>query len=245
MVGLAMSIHHERYKAQRVRQRSFLLLVLFAIMLFVIFAGMVLAFYLFPDAYDLLNRRVSKTSSAELIEARIEDRSFAIPEQFVAHIDRSFLGPANRIDLKMPWPFDVNLDLGAPALAQNKEDWFLLAFEPRDGRKSLEQFYDDIYRVYLTETAESEGGMILRRFKKDGPYSDSVIYIDERSAKPAVIRCDLESSALGPVFCEHVIIVSSGVLARLRFAKADLQNWRALENTAQAIIQKVAAPAGN
>jgi hypothetical protein len=240
-----MSIHHERYKAQRVRERSFLLLILFAVMLFVVFAGMVLAFYLFPDAYDLLTRQVSKTSSAELIETRIEDRSFAIPEQFLARIDRRFLGSAKRIDLKMPWPFDVNSDFAAPASSQSKEDWFLLTFEPREGRKNLEQFYEDIYKVYLTETAESEGGMTVRRFKKDGPYSDSKLYIDERSAEPAVIRCDLEASALGPVLCEHVIIVSDEVLARLRFAKSDLQNWQFLENTAQAIIQKIAAPAGN
>jgi hypothetical protein len=245
IVGLAMSIHHERYKAQRVRERSFLLLILFAVMLFVIFAGMVLAFYFFPDAYDLLTRQAGKTSSAQLIEAQIEDRSFAIPEQLVARTERSFLGPAKRIDLKIPWPFDVDADFAAPPSSYNKDDWFLLTFEPRDGRKSLEQFYADIYRVYLTETAESEDGMTLRRFKKDGPYSDSVIYIDERLARPAVIRCDLEASALGPVLCEHIIVVSDGVLARLRFAKTDLRNWQALENAAHAIIQKIAAPASN
>jgi hypothetical protein len=240
-----MSIHHERHKAQKLRERSFVLLVLFAAMVFVTFAGMVLAFYLFPDAYELLARRNDKTLSVATVEAQIEDRTFTIPVHLVARTDRSFLGPAKRVDLKIPWPFDTGANPFASKPGQNSEKWFLLTLEPREGRKSLEQFYDDIYKVYLTEEAEIDNGMTVRRFKKDGPYSDSVIYIDERSAKPAVIRCDLNASVLGPILCERFIAVSEGVLARLRFAKADIENWIAFDNAAQIIIQKIAEPAND
>lgn len=240
-----MSIHHERYRAQKVRERSFVLLILFATMVFVVFAGMILAFYLLPDAYDLLARRADKTPSVATVEARIEDRIFTISERLVARLDQGLLGPAKRIDLKVPWPFDANTDLLAPGSGRTSEGWFLLTFEPREGHKTLKQFYEEIYKVYLTEDAESDRGMTLRRFKENGPYSDSVIYVDERPPGPSVIRCDRQASALGPVLCERLIVVSDNVLARLRFAKTDLEDWRALESTAQAIIQKTAAPAGD
>jgi hypothetical protein len=35
-----------------------------------------------------------------------------------------------------------------------------------------------IYKVYLTEEVENDAGMSVRRFKNNGPYADSVTYID-------------------------------------------------------------------
>jgi len=170
-----MSIHHERYRSQRIRERSFVLLSLFAAMVFVVFAGMILAFYLLPDAYKLLSRRVDRSMSEPLIEVRIASRIFTIPEHLVARIERNFLQPADRIDLKVQLPFDPNWGFEMSRSDQISGDWFLLTLEPRQGRKSLEQFYDDIYKVYLSNEPEIEEGMTVRRFKPEGPYSDSVI----------------------------------------------------------------------
>jgi hypothetical protein len=63
--------------------------------------------------------------------------------------------------------------------------------------------------------------------------------------KPVVIRRDRHASALGPTLCERFIMIGEGVLARLRFAKTEIQNWLTVENAGRAIIEKIAAPINN
>jgi len=54
---------------------------------------------------------------------------------------------------------------------------------------------------------------------------------------PAVIRCDLKASNLGPILCERELPVTGAITARVRFARTHLEDWQRIEGISTSVIQ--------
>jgi hypothetical protein len=230
-----MASHHLNYLLQRRRERSLGLILLFAAMAFFTLAGVVLAIYFVPHPSLLFGRPEIGAPSTGVVVAILEDARFTLPETIVAKIDKPVLGKAKRIDLQVPWPFDrQQLNIVHP-LPTDLQSWVLITLEPREGRTGLEERMTPIYSVYLDPVEGHEAGLVLRKFKPDSPYTDSELLV---AATGEVIRCDKIPSVLGPIICERLWPVSQGVMARVRFSRLRLAEWKDIDETAQILLKE-------
>jgi len=230
-----MASHHLNYLLQRRRERSLGVIVLFAAMAFFSLAGVVLAIYFVPHPSLLFGRPEIGAPSTGVVVASLEDARFTLPETIVAKIDKPVLGEAKRIDLQVPWPFDRQQLNIVHALPTDLQNWVLITLEPREGRTGLEERMVPIYSVYLDPTEGQEAGLILRKFKPDSPYTDSELLV---APTGEIIRCDKIPSVLGPIICERLWPVTQGVMARVRFSRQRLSEWKDIDETAQILLKE-------
>jgi hypothetical protein len=232
-----MASHHLNYLLQRRRERSLGWVLLFAAMMFFGLAGVVLAIYFMPNPSLLFGRPAIGAPSDQMVVATLEDTRFTLPETVVANIDKPLLGKTRRIDLRLPWPFDrQQLNIVHP-LPTDLQNWLLISLEPRLGRTGLEERIGPIYSVYLDPAEAHEAGLILRTFKADSPYTDSELLVAQTGE---VIRCDRKPSVLGPIICERFLPFSDGVMARIRFSRQRLEEWKDMDETAQILLKEFA-----
>ena len=232
-----MTSHHLNYLLQRRRERSLGVVLLFAAMAFFSLAGVVLAVYFVPHPSLLFGRPEIGSPSTGVITVTLEDAKFTLPETIVAKIDKPVLGEAKRIDLQVPWPFDRQQLNVVHALPTDLEDWVLITLEPRQGRTGLEERMVPIYSVYLDPIEGQEAGLVLRKFKTDSPYTDSELLV---APSGEIIRCDKKPSVLGPIICERFWPVTQGVMARVRFSRQRLTEWKDIDETAQILLKEFA-----
>ena len=230
-----MASHHLNYLLQRRRERSLGVIVLFAAMAFFSLAGVVLAIYFVPHPSLLFGRPEIGAPSTGVVVVALEDARFTLPETIVAKIDKPVLGEAKRIDLQVPWPFDRQQLNIVHALPTDLQNWVLITLEPREGRTGLEERMVPIYSVYLDPTEGQEAGLILRKFKPDSPYTDSELLV---APTGEIIRCDKIPSVLGPIICERLWPVTQGVMARVRFSRQRLSEWKDIDETAQILLKE-------
>ena len=228
-----MSIHHRAHRERRNRERSVAAIALFGAMLFIIISGIVLAIYFVPNP-ALLVGTGAKPSANKLVESRIEDMRFLIPETLIARLDQPLLGDVRRIDLRVPWPYGGSADV--PDSPGGLEDFILITLEARGSQQTHEDLLAPIYSVYLADNARSGGGLAMKSFKPGSPYSDSELAVDFGEHPPAVTRCDITASALGPVLCERLAPVGGKIMARIRFAKSHIADWKGMDRTAKDVI---------
>ena len=232
-----MGSRHLNYLLQRQRERSLGLLLLFAAMVFFSLAGVLLAIYFVPHPSLLFGRPEIGSPSERMIVATLEGVKFTLPETIVASIDEPMLGDAKRIDLRLPWPFDRQQLNIVNALPTDLRNWVLITLEPRQDRTGLEERMDPIYSVYLDPTESQEAGLALRKFKADSPYTDSELLV---APTGEVIRCDKTPSVLGPIICERFLPITQGVMARVRFSRQRLEEWKDIDETAQILLKEFA-----
>jgi len=230
-----MVSHHLNYLLQRRRERSLGIVLLFVLMTFFSLAGVVLAIYFVPNPSLLFSRPEIGAPSTSVVVVTLEDTEFTLPETIVAKIDKPILGNATRIDLRLPWPFDRQLLNVVHALPADLQNWVLVTLEPRQGRTGLEERMEPIYSVYLDPAEGAEAGLVLRKFKPDSPYTDSELLV---APSGEVIRCDKKPSVLGPIICERLWPLSQGVMARVRFSRQRLAEWKDMDETAQILLKE-------
>ena len=221
------------------RERSLLALLLFGLMIFMIIAGIVLAVLFIPNPSLLFAGRDAGPASSRIVETELAGTQLWLPERLVARIDRSLLRTVHRIDLQLPWPYDpAALNLGAKPATDFSQS-ILLTLEPKEQQKSHEELLEPIYRVYFADREARGPGLVMHRFRADAPYADSQLMVDYRESPPAAIRCDLKPSVLGPILCDRLLAVDGHVVARLRFARQHVQNWKAIDSTARQLIAEM------
>jgi hypothetical protein len=230
-----MASHHLNYLLQRRRERSLGVILLFAAMAFFTLAGVVLAINFVPHPSLLFGRPETGAPSTGVVVVTLEDARFTLPETIVAKIDKPVLGEAKRIDLQIPWPFDRQQLNIVHALPTDLQNWVLITLEPREGRTGLEERMVPIYSVYLDPIEGQEAGLVLRKFRTDSPYTDSELLV---APTGEVIRCDKTPSVLGPIICERFWPVSQGVMARVRFSRQRLTEWKDIDETAQILLKE-------
>ncbi len=230
-----MVSHHLNYLLQRRRERSLGIVLLFVLMTFFSLAGVVLAIYFVPNPSLLFGRPEIGTPSTAVVLATLEDTEFSLPETIVAKIDKPILGNATRINLRLPWPFDQQQLNVVHALPTDLQNWVLVTLEPRRGRTGLEERMEPIYNVYLDPAKGEEAGLVLKKFKPDSPYTDSELLV---APTGEVIRCDKKPSVLGPIICERLWPLTNGVMARVRFSRQRLAEWKDMDETAQILLKE-------
>ena len=53
-----------------------------------------------------------------------------------------------------------------------------------------------------------------------------------------MIRCDKKPSVLGPIICERLWPLTNGVMARVRFSRQRLAEWKDIDETAQILLKE-------
>ena len=99
-----MSVHHRAHLRQRSRERSLAALALFALMVFMALAGVVIAFYFLPNPALLLGGE-TKPDAGRRVAPSVAGVDFAVPETLLARVYAALLGAAARIDHMFSWPY--------------------------------------------------------------------------------------------------------------------------------------------
>jgi hypothetical protein len=237
------SHYHSEYRRQRVRERSIGLFVFCFLVVFVTFAGAILAYYFIPNP-DLLfgSARQDRDSvpGNRLVQISMLDSVFYVPLSILKRVKRRVFGTVEQIDVEIPWPYDhLAVISGTVENTSDFSDWVLITLVPRPDRVPFDQRFLTLDKYYLagapTKTAH---GLLKYDYKPDSPYSDLQLFVDTRVGKyPAVIRCDLKASSLGPILCERELFITRAITARVRFARTHLEDWRHIEGIATNVIR--------
>ncbi len=230
------SLDHHR---QRVRERSVGWIVLLFVSVFVTLSGGILAFYFIPHP-ELLFERPEETPGNRLVHVSFEGAEFFIPQSILKRIKKPVLGAVQQIDVQIPWPYDhLAVISGRVEPTSDLRDWVLLTFEPRAGRKSPDERFQTTDRYYFAGPPQpDETGLMRYEFRPDSPYRDLQVFVDRSEAgKQFVIRCDLKASSLGPILCERMLDISGRIVARARFARSNLANWKEIQSVSQGVVR--------
>ena len=234
-----MSTRHNAYYREPVRERSIGWLVLPLLAGFVTLSGAILAYYFLPHPELLFKTDESQPPGNRLVHISFEGSEFHVPQAILKRTKKPVLGSVRQIDIQIPWPYDhLSVISGRVEPTSDLRDWVLLTFEPKGGRKSPDERFVTTDRYYFAgPPSADDSGLMRYEFRDDSPYSDLQVYVDTSAAGRAVIRCDLKASSLGPILCERVVDVTDRIVARVRFARSNLEDWRQIETVAQGVVR--------
>jgi hypothetical protein len=237
------SHHHSEYRRQRIRERSIGLLVFGFLIVFVTFAGAILAYYFIPNPDLLFASNKQDDNSVprnRLVQISMLDSAFFVPLSILKRVKRRVFGTVDQIDVQIPWPYDhLAVISGTIEDTADFGDWVLITLQPRPDRVPFDQRFLTVDKYYLAgPSAKTRHGLLKYDYKPGSPYGDLQLFVDNRVGKnPAVIRCDLKASSLGPILCEREIPVTRAISARIRFARTHLDEWQSIEGISTNVIQ--------
>lgn len=237
------SHYHSEYRRQRIRERSIGLLIFCFLIAFVTFTGAILAYYFIPNP-DLLFQSSRQDGNSvprnRLVQISMLDSVFFVPLSILKRVKRRVFGTVEQIDVQIPWPYDhLAVISGTVEDTADFGDWVLVTLLPRPDRVPFDQRFLTVDKYYLagppTKTAH---GLLKYDYKPGSPYRDLQLFVDDRVGKnPAVIRCDLKASSLGPILCERELPVTRVITARIRFARTHLEDWQRIEEISTNVIR--------
>jgi hypothetical protein len=169
----------------------------------------------------------------------------AVPENMIRLSDQRRGGEADRLDLYLSWPrlagynadesAAFNGSVGAPGL-------LFLSFEERVMSRDMAGRYEPIYK-FLTEGTGTEGPMALIRYKLQAKagYLNEVLYVsaEQENGRRFVARCIEDSTEHLIAPCERDIQVGTNLSAIVRFPRALLEDWRALDAAVPVFIGSI------
>lgn len=236
-----ISHYHSEYNRQRFRERSIGLYIFFFLIAFVIFSGVILAYYFIPNP-DLLfaSQADDQRPRNRLVQISMLGSDFYVPASILKRVKRRVFGTVEQIDVQIPWPYDhLAVISGTIRDTADFGDWVLITLVPRPNRLPPDERYATVDKYFFAgPPSEEPSGLMRYSFKGDSPYKDLQLFVDARSGrKPAAIRCDLKASSLGPILCERELPVTGDITARIRFARGHLEDWREIEQIASNVIR--------
>jgi len=137
------SHHHSEYRRQRIRERSIGLLVFGFLIVFVTFAGAILAYYFIPNPDLLFASNKQDDNSVprnRLVQISMLDSVFFVPVSILKRVKRRMFGTVEQIDVQIPWPYDhLAVISGTVEDTADFADWVLITLIPRPDRVSFDQ----------------------------------------------------------------------------------------------------------
>jgi hypothetical protein len=235
-----MGQYDNDYRRQRFRERSIGLFIFIFLTGFVIFSGIILAYYFIPNP-DLLfsSQHDDHRPRNRLVQISMLGSDFYVPASVLKRVKRRVFGSVEQIDVQIPWPYDhLAVISGTVKDTGDFADWVMITLVARPNRVAPDQRYATVDKYFFSgPPAQGPNGLLKYGFKEDSPYRDLQLFVDARSGfAPAAIRCDLKTSSLGPILCEHELPVTRDITARIRFARRHLENWREIDEIADGVI---------
>jgi hypothetical protein len=235
-----MTHYHSQYRRQRFRERSLALVVIFFLAAFMIFSGAILAYYFMPNPDALFASGSDERPRNRLVQISFAGEEFHVPTSILKRVKRPMFGSVEQIDVQIPWPYDhLAVISGTVPETSDIRDWVLITLVPKTDRRPPDERFSTVDQHYFAgPPVQHASGLRRYDYKPDSPYRDLQLFVDEsRPGHPAVIRCDLKASSLGPILCERELRLSAGITARVRFARTHLEDWRDIEKVAQSVIR--------
>ncbi|MEM8689139.1 MAG: hypothetical protein AAGF81_17555 [Pseudomonadota bacterium] len=232
---------------QRVSLKQRSIWVIMSIMLigFIASAGTIMAYYFLPNQDLLFGERKSAGSMDKLIHVDYNQDEYIIPEPFVRNVERTVIGGVKRIEVRVPWPYwsGDRKPIFADALNRLAGSLFI-SFEPRPDDLTPEERVARVYfRYFAGQPAATAEGTERFTFRSNSPFPFAELYKGTLDGRPVIIRCEPGSERSGPSLCESEIPLNKTTMARYRFHRRHLPEWRALDKTARELISTFRQPA--
>lgn len=221
-------------------RRALTVPVVGALTLFFASAGIILALYFAPDPDLLFGDPERPPDFDKLAHVEMSDGIHEIlsPHAYVRNIRRSFLGPVEQVDLRVPWPFEpytVNTGENAERFDRALD----ISFDHRLSASTQEERLEMIYPAYVEGQPEVlESGLTRHRFYPDSAYGGFSAYAGEIDGEPIVFLCANGDTTYGPQLCERQIVIGDSLVARYRFHHTHVRDWQSIERTARALIEQ-------
>jgi hypothetical protein len=236
-----MTHYHSQYQRRRFREHSVGLFVFFSLAAFMIFSGSILAYYFIPGPDILFNAPGDdRRPHNRLIQISFAGEEFYVPASILKRVKRRMFGSVEQIDVQIPWPYDhLAVISGTVRQTADIRDWVLITLVPKTNRQPPDARFDTIDHYYFAgPPVRHASGLWRYDYRADSPYGDLQLFVDKaRPGRPAVIRCDLRASNLGPILCEREVMASGLITARIRFARTHLEDWQDIEKVAGSVVR--------
>ncbi len=233
------------FTRERVRESSLLVPLIMTLAVLVVLASAIMAFYFFPSPELLMPMRTEPGSGHREVHIGLDDGELVVPYGIVARIKRRTLGSVQQVDLQVPWPYDASRLPASPDEARDLSDWIILTFEPRGKLIDPAERLSKIYKVYFDGPPRpGPAGLQRYDFAPNSPYADLELFVSTDPNQPALIRCDLQPSTLGPILCEARVPVSDATMMRYRFAETHIDAWRRIDALSRALLVEFYRPKG-
>ncbi|MCP5082394.1 MAG: hypothetical protein GY948_11930 [Alphaproteobacteria bacterium] len=232
---------------QRVSLKQRSIWVIMSIMLigFIASAGTIMAYYFLPNQDLLFGERKSAGSMDKLIHVEYGGDEYVIPEPFVRQVHRTVIGGVKRIEVRVPWPYwsGDRKPIFADALNRLTGSLFI-SFEPRPDKLEPEERITRVYyRYFAGPPVATREGTQRYTFRSDSPYPFAELFKGALQGRQVIIRCEPGAERSGPSLCESEIPLNETTVARYRFHRSHLPEWRALDKTARELIATFRQPA--
>ncbi len=232
---------------QRVSLKQRSIWVIMSIMLigFIASAGTIMAYYFLPNQDLLFGERKSAGSMDKLIHVEYGGDEYIVPEPFVRQVDRTVTGRVKRIEVRVPWPYwsGDRQPIFADALNRLTGSLFI-GFEPRPDQLSPQERITRVYyRYFAGPPVNTAEGTQRYTFKSDSPYPFAELFTGKLDGREVIIRCEPGAERSGPSLCESEISLNQKTMARYRFHRSHLPEWRTLDKTARELVSTFRQPA--
>lgn len=221
-----------RGNSPTIRERSLAAMAIIALACFGAMAGVILALYFVPYPELLFGRANAPANFDARLEVEMAGERFTIPEPYVESVERRMFGGVQRIVLRFPWPFAENTKPPRDG-ALELNDTIRVVIAPRSERLSPAERLDRVYPLYFEgRPTPFENGLTRHDFAAGSPYAGEAVYVGTMEHGKVVIRCAAAAAERGPDGCERQIPLGDGLVARYRFHRDHLPDWRAIEKLA-------------
>jgi hypothetical protein len=191
-----------------------------------------------PAAYMVWPRQVAVAADAPTLPITVGNVTFNVPPAVIRVPMQRRTGAQGRIDLAFAWP-----SLTAPrppdktrmADAAEVTERMFVTIAGSDATLPPVERLKSIYPRYTAETVNQGGdGLVVRKFRSGTPYQGEELVYDPAAPERFILRCSFPvGAAQGTCLHERRL---SGADVTVRFPRAWLSDWRAVESSIDRLI---------
>ncbi len=204
--------------------------------------AIILYYYFAPGISAFTQPEERQIASGENVSLTVGNNNFVIPGNYLRFAHLRSGGRVKRLDIYFHWPemtgfvkeeeFSfthrgvdspiVNISISAP-----EHIW------------SAQKRLQEIYPVYFNgEPEKASYGLTYRSLKPESGYKDYDLFYAWETKGLYLLHCRKETSSLTPPDCYRDIALPGNILLQYRFRRANLKNWRRIEQDVLGLIAK-------
>ncbi len=227
-------------KRNKVRERSLAAILAVTLMAFVGLAGIVFAYYFFPNPDLLSTLKEDNSDPGRAIHIEFENTELLIPARLIARLKTRTLRGLQQVDLHFAWPYDEQAKPVRPEDIKDHSNYVLVSLIKRQPGMAEAEKFDKIYTNYFAGPPTAAVSNLRKyTFAPTAPYASIDLFVGQLPDNRVYLTCSKEASSLGPRLCERLIMINDTIAARYRFAVEHLPEWFKIEATVQQIITQI------
>lgn len=193
-----------------------------------------------PPLTSIFQSANAPSSSSRIVSLTLAGQTFQIPQNYLRTTESRAGGNVKRIDIYAVWPSLAGYNSStADSFADKSKDSqviYLTLTAPSRLWRPAERFYQ-IYPYYFKGPERAPlYNLNSRRMDKNSGLGEYTIYYRQEEDRLFLFHCLEQGAELMPSDCFTDIVIEPNVLARFRFRRSALKNWREIDTGVRQLL---------